>query len=218
MLAPLLTLFGLYLADACILFGYPLAGIGDGHRLRQLTTPLSPGKKFPRAGFALPSGLHARSPTSRLTPTGDPPIVRSLRSVEHTHSCTRPSPMDLILRNGMLAQIDPEDADLAQHRWRAWYKRSWKGGWVVTREFGPKPKRKRVYLHRAIAFRIAFVRPQLMCVSPIDGNFLNCRRSNLHVYEKGWKRLDHSNGGEPNSYERYTELVGQFVPLGDPVC
>ena len=118
-------------------------------------------------------------------------------------------PLDILLPNGMLAQLDPVDEDLAAHTWRAWFFKRWKDSWVVVRDHlveNPHA-RKRIYLHRVIAFRVYFGPREEMCVRPIDGNFLNCRRSNLHVYKKKFQHAGWSRDGanEPNPYVEYVE-------------
>lgn len=79
--------------------------------------------------------------------------------------------IEIPLTRGAIAIIDDEDADLAQFNWCLA-----KSGY--PKRIGPRPARKTILLHRVIGFRMETPAAGLV-LDHIDGDTLNCRRSNL---------------------------------------
>lgn len=114
--------------------------------------------------------------------------------------------MDLILPNGMLAQLDDEDADLAALTWRAWFNKGFRKSWMVVRDDARKGRSIRTCLHREVGFRISGLKPAWMVVIPKDRSFLNCTRKNLHVHEMGCgqdPRWEAKARRRPTGYDYY---------------
>lgn len=86
---------------------------------------------------------------------------------------------EIKLTRGQVAIVDDIDADLAELKWCAITTTTRFYAW---RRVTTKPKSKFEYLHRVIAARIlGNAIPEGMVIDHIDGNSLNCVRSNLRV-------------------------------------
>jgi hypothetical protein len=82
----------------------------------------------------------------------------------------------------MLAQVEDQDADLADLTWRAWFNTGSANTWMAVRDARHLRRCRRLCLHREVALRMSGLDPRRVRVKPRDGNFLNCIRSNLDVF------------------------------------
>ena len=110
---------------------------------------------------------------------------------------------DLVSSNGHVIQIDDDDADLGQgFVWRAWFNPGFLKCWMAVRDETRAGRCFRVCLHREIAMRMTGRRP--LKVRPVNGDFLDCRRSNLIVILAAHAR----RGAAPKGRRRYKTKRG----------
>lgn len=89
---------------------------------------------------------------------------------------------DYILNSGALVLIDPEDLELlGEGTWRSHFL---EGKLHCVRDVMAKARQYRLHLHREVAFRQdpgLIRKADRLQVSPINGDFLDCRRDNLAI-------------------------------------
>lgn len=125
------------------------------------------------------------------------------------------------LTQGKTALIDDEDAPLAAFRWYAHRNRL---AWYVMRRLG---RRTSEYLHRVVWARAHPGEPMPRELDHIDGDGLNCRRSNLRAASGAENarnrrlRKDNTSGFKGVSWHRprakwvaYIQVAGKNRYLG----
>lgn len=85
----------------------------------------------------------------------------------------------ITLTKGYVAEVDDEDADLLANRY--WATENGRNHVYAQRTRGGGPPYRKTYLHRDVAERMDGPIPAGFDVDHIDGDTLNCRRSNIRV-------------------------------------